>query len=264
VTDREVAERAAGAAGAAALARFGGALDVAYKSSGADPVTDADRAAEAAAVAVLRRERPHDAIVGEEGGAVGATAAAEAGTRSWVVDALDGTANFLAGVPHWCSAVALCDAARRPLAAAVADPLRGESFSAAAGEAAPARLVVRDGRALDRAVVATFLRPDKLAPADAAPVLSRLLAATGGPRLTGSGTLELAWVAAGRLDAWVQPDPDPWDWLPGALLVQAAGGTTAVVGTAPAWHVAGPPSLVTALTTLLLGSDPIPTFWDGV
>ena len=71
--------------------------------------------------------------------------------------------------------------------------------------------------------------------------------------MTGSGSLELAWVSAGRLDAWVQPDPDPWDWLPGSLLVEAAGGATAVVGAGPAWHVAGPTALVDALAALLTG-----------
>ena len=104
---------------------------------------------------------------------------------------------------------------------------------------------------LDRALVATFLRPDKVGPDRAGPLSAALWTATGGLRCTGSGSLELAWVAAGRLDAWVQPDPDPWDWLPGSLLVEAAGGTTAVVGDGPAWHVAGPPALVDELAALL-------------
>lgn len=243
MTDREVAEVAAAAAGVAALARFGGALDVAYKSSGGDPVTDADRAAEAAALAVLRAERPRDAVLGEEGGATGG-----AGDRRWVVDALDGTANFLHGVPHWCAAVALQGPDGTVLAAAVEDAVRGERFSAARGEVVARAAPVPP---LDRALVATFLRPDKVGPDRAGPLSAALWTATGGLRCTGSGSLELAWVAAGRLDAWVQPDPDPWDWLPGSLLVEAAGGTTAVVGDGPAWHVAGPPALVDELATVL-------------
>lgn len=246
MTDREVAEAAAGAAGAAALVRFGGTLDVAYKSSGADPVTDADRAAEGAAVAVLRARRPGDGVMGEEG-------SRDAGVhgRRWVVDALDGTANFLAGVPHWCAAVALQGPDGAVLAAAVEDAVRGERFSAARGEDRGGRL--GPARPLDRALVATFLRPDKLGADRAGALTARLVTATGGLRSTGSGSLELAWVAAGRLDAWVQPDPDPWDWLPGALLVEAAGGATAVVGSGPAWHVAGPRALVDELAALLTG-----------
>ena len=249
VTDREVAEAAAAAAGAAALARFGGALDVAYKASGSGPVTDADHAAEAAALAVLRAERPGDGVLGEEGGATGG-----AGGRRWVVDALDGTANFLHGVPHWCAAVALQGPDGTVLASAVQDAVRGERFSAARGEAAGRpEIARRPAPALDRALVATFLRPDKVGPDRAGPLSAALWTATGGLRSTGSGSLELAWVSAGRLDAWVQPDPDPWDWLPGSLLVEAAGGATAVVGAGPAWHVAGPTALVDALATLLTG-----------
>ena len=162
VTDREVAEPAAAAAGAAALARFGGALDVAYKSSGGGPVTDADRAAEAAALAVLRAERPGDGVLGEEGGATGG-----AGGRRWVVDALDGTANFLHGIPHWCAAVALQGPDGTVLASAVQDEVRAERFSAARGEAAGRPGIARRSAPaprLDRALVATFLRPDKVGP----------------------------------------------------------------------------------------------------
>lgn len=251
MTDREVAEAAAAAAGAAALARFGGALDVAYKSSGGGPVTDADRAAEAAALAVLRAERPGDGVLGEEGGATGG-----AGGRRWVVDALDGTANFLHGIPHWCAAVALQGPDGTVLASAVQDEVRAERFSAARGEAAGRPGIARRSAPaprLDRALVATFLRPDKVGPDRAGPLSAALWTATGGLRSTGSGSLELAWVSAGRLDAWVQPDPDPWDWLPGSLLVEAAGGATAVVGAGPAWHVAGPTALVDALAALLTG-----------
>lgn len=254
--DREVAERAAAAAGAAALARVGTALDVGYKRSGADPVTDADREAEAAAVAVLRAERPDDAITGEEGARSGPAGA----TRRWVVDGLDGTTNFAAGVPHWCVAVALHDD-DGPLACAIEDPLRGERFAAARGEGAAiagpgGRRVaarVRTGRPLDRAVVATFLRPDRLDALRAGALAAALVARTGGLRMPGSGSLDLAWVAAGRLDAWIQPDPDPWDWLPGRLLVEEAGGVTVVAGERPAWHLAGARGLVDDLVALLPG-----------
>ena len=250
VTDREVAEGAAAAAGAAALARFGGALDVAYKSSGGGPVTDADRAAEAAALAVLRAERPGDGVLGEEGGATGG-----AGGRRWVVDALDGTANLhitasrTGARPSRCRGrTARCwrrrcrtRCARSASAPPAARPPVAPGIARRPAPAPP----------LDRALVATFLRPDKVGPDRAGPLSAALWTATGGLRSTGSGSLELAWVSAGRLDAWVQPDPDPWDWLPGSLLVEAAGGATAVVGAGPAWHVAGPTALVDELATVL-------------
>jgi myo-inositol-1(or 4)-monophosphatase len=71
----------------------------------------------------------------------------------------------------------------------------------------------------------------------------------------GSGSLDLAWVAAGRIDGWVQPDVDEWDWLPGALLVAEAGGRCTVRPGSPAWHVAGAPAVVDALMALLDGVD---------
>ena len=113
LTDRELAEAAAWRAGELLRGRFGAEHAVERKSaSGADVVTEADREAEAAVVELLRAERPDDGILGEEG------ARREAG-RTWLVDALDGTFNFVAGVPHWCSAVALLDAGGRPLVSAV-------------------------------------------------------------------------------------------------------------------------------------------------
>ena len=76
--------------------------------------------------------------------------------------------------------------------------------------------------------------------------------ATGLLRHAGPGSLELAWVAAGRLDAWIQPETDPWDWLPGALLVTEAGGDGARSSSARRrWHVAGPSALVDELVALL-------------
>jgi myo-inositol-1(or 4)-monophosphatase len=80
-----------------------------------------------------------------------------------------------------------------------------------------------------------------------------LLDAAGLIRHAGPGSLELAWVAAGRLDAWIQPQVDPWDWVPGALLVTEAGGAARVVETAGArWHIAGPAALVDELMGLAL------------
>ena len=180
VTDREVAEAAAGRGRRGRPApRFGGALDVAYKSSGGDPVTDADRAAEAAALAVLRAERPATASWGRR-----AARPAARGDRRWVVDALDGTANFLHGIPHWCAAVrsrartARCSRRRwRTRCAASASARPAARPSPAAAPVPP----------LDRALVATFLRPDKVGPGPRRAAQRRAVDGDGRPALHGLG-----------------------------------------------------------------------------
>jgi myo-inositol-1(or 4)-monophosphatase len=239
--DAELAGRAARAGAAAALAVGRDRLDVTAKGGPVDLVTVADRAAENAVVALLRAERPDDGILGEEGARV-------SGPRTWVVDGLDGTFNFVSGIPQWCTAVALTTG-DDVVAAAVCDPLRDELFVAARGEGATLGgepIAVRTGRRLGEAAVATFLRQDKASGRGA--LLAALVEAAGIVRTGGAGTLELAWVAAGRVDGWAQPNVDPWDWLPGRLLVEEAGGATAVLDGDPAWHLAGGESLVAELS----------------
>jgi myo-inositol-1(or 4)-monophosphatase len=208
----------------------------------ADLVTDADAAAEQAAAAVIAQHRPDDAILGEEG-------ARREGTtrRRWLIDGIDGTVAFASGLPGWCSAVALEDE-HGALAAAVCDPL-GETHQAARGEQATTHL--RTGRTLETAHVATFFRQDRLVLPGVREVGHRLIDRAGLIRHAGPGSLELAWIAAGRLDAWIQPEVDPWDWLPGALLVTAAGGHARIVEAEARWHVAGPSPLVDELVELL-------------
>jgi myo-inositol-1(or 4)-monophosphatase len=247
-SDRDLAERAVRAGGAQALAVAANDLDVRRKSSAADLVSAADHASEQAIVALLRAERPDDAITGEEGSAVDGTA------RRWLVDGLDGTVNFLRGIPQWCVAVVL-EEDDEPLAAAVLDPVRGELYSAARGEGAHRdgeRLQVRAGAPLREAVVSSFLRDDKLRGAAAIDGFGALLGAPAVLRMGGAGSLELAWLAAGRIDAWTQPNVDPWDWLPGRLLVEEAGGRTAVIDGDPlAWHLAAAPGTFAELEALL-------------
>jgi myo-inositol-1(or 4)-monophosphatase len=246
--DRDLAERAVRAGGAQALRLAGGELDVRRKSSPADLVSAADHASEEAIVALLRAERPGDAIVGEEGASVGGS------TRRWLVDGLDGTVNFLRGIPQWCVAVVL-EEGGEPLAAAVLDPARDELFSAARGEGAHREgvaLRVRDGAPLREAVVSSFLRADKLRGSSAIDGFGPLLGAPAVLRMGAAGSLELAWLAAGRIDAWAQPNVDPWDWLPGRLLVEEAGGRTALLDGDPlAWHLAAAPGTFDELAALL-------------
>jgi myo-inositol-1(or 4)-monophosphatase len=248
LSDRELAERAVRAGGARALALAGGDLDVRAKSSPADLVSAADHASEEAIVELLRAERPGDAITGEEGSLV------EGSARRWLVDGLDGTVNFLRGIPQWCVAVVL-EEGGEPLAAAVLDPVRDELYSAARGEGAHrdgSRLRVRDGAPLREAVVSSFLRDDKLRGSAAAEGFGALLAAPAVLRMGGAGSLELAWLAAGRIDGWTQPNVDPWDWLPGRLLVEEAGGRAGVLDGEPlTWHVAAAPGTFDELCDLV-------------
>src|SRR5205807_9344211 len=106
------------------------AAGVRSKSSATDLVSEADEKAERAIVAAIRRKRPDDAIVAEEGsGAVGSSGV------SWYVDPLDGTINYLYGIPHWCVSICCADE-QGPLAAAIYDPLRDELFSGMRGAGA--------------------------------------------------------------------------------------------------------------------------------
>jgi myo-inositol-1(or 4)-monophosphatase len=248
--DLEVAERAATAAGKVALRHLGTALEVEVKSAvPTDVVTVADREAEAAAVAVLVAQRPHDGVFGEEGSDIPG-----ADDRRWVIDAIDGTLNFSLGLPNWCSAVVLKDA-DGPLACAVFDPERGELFSAARGVGARVNggpLRVRAAVPLDRAAVACQWGFGKLELPGVRRVVGRIVDDVGAVRIPGSGTLELSWVAAGRLHGWMQPDAAEWDWLPGALLVREAGGEAITVDDAEVpWALGGSPETVAALRGLL-------------
>ena len=251
MTDRELAAAAAEAAARIALERHGDAGRVTAKDAPTDVVSEVDRAAEAAAVAVIAAERPDDGYVGEEG-------AEQAGARTWVIDALDGTLNYLQGLQGWCAALALEDQ-HGPLAAAVCDPVRGELFTAARGEGAvrngePMRVAAGAApERLDEAVIATFLHQPKRELPGAAEILQRLLASAGSVRITGSGTLELAYVAAGRLHGWIQPATYRWDWVPGALLVTEAGGETLRTPADPDWYIAAAtPALLEQLRALTI------------
>jgi myo-inositol-1(or 4)-monophosphatase len=231
VSDRALAERLVQVAGAIALELRGGAVE--RKGAATDVVTAADRRAEAALLELLRAERPEDGVLGEEG----ADVAGGVDGRCWLLDPVDGTLNYASGLPGWCSAVALVDAAGA-LACAVYDPVADELYSAARGEGAwlgGARLGVAGTVPLADAVVATFV-DTRRRDGDVALGTEALLRRVGALRAVGCGSLELAWIAAGRMHAWVQADVEPWDWHPGALLVAEAGGACAVSGR---WHVAG-------------------------
>jgi myo-inositol-1(or 4)-monophosphatase len=221
--DLALAQRCARAAGALLLERFGGpAVGVESKSSSTDMVSDADRAAEEAITALLAGSRPDDGILGEEGASVEA-----ASGRRWVVDPLDGTTNYLYGHPEWAVSVALEDASGW-LVGVVFAPVAGELFAAARGEGATLNgspIHVRTvATSLSRALVATGFGYDPDRRAMQASVLQRVLPAVRDIRRGGAAAIDLAWVAAGRVDAYYERGPQRWDWAAGRLLVEEAGG----------------------------------------
>ena len=242
-----LAESVAREAGALLLERFGGpATGISSKSSRTDLVSDADRAAEALIVERIRRARPGDAILAEEGG--GGEGAS--GLR-WLVDPLDGTINYLWGIPQWSVSVAAADA-DGPVVGVVHDPPRGETFTARRGGGArlgDRRLRLEAGPALDRALVATGFSYRAERRAVQARLLTRVLPAVRDVRRFGSAAIDLAWLAAGRVDGYYETGLNPWDWAAGGLLVREAGGV--VVQPAEDTLVAAAPGLIEPLLALV-------------
>jgi myo-inositol-1(or 4)-monophosphatase len=212
----DVATDAARTAGALLLARFGTERVLATKSTPTDLVSEADLAAEAAIRGILARRAPDDAVMGEEGEDVGGTSG-----RRWIVDPLDGTVNFLYGLPQWCVSVA-CEGR----AAVVFDPVRDELFAATAE--GPATLngqpLRHDGPAtLAQALVATGFGYDPVRRVLQAEVVSRVLPQARDIRRGGAAALDLAWAAAGRVDAYYERGVNAWDVAAGELICARAG-----------------------------------------
>ncbi|MEA2409071.1 MAG: monophosphatase [Thermoleophilaceae bacterium] len=224
-SDLELAERAARAAGDVLMSYFGRAVQgLASKSSPTDPVSDADREAERTIREILSSARPADGLVGEEGSRIEGVAP----DRRWIVDPLDGTVNFLYGLRAWAVSIALEDA--EGLAVGVVfNPVDGECFSGERGEGAALNgrpIHVTQCTSLDRAMVATGFSYEAGRRAEQAEVLSRLLPQIRDVRRAGAAALDLAYVAAGRVDAFYERGLKPWDEAAGRLLVNEAGGVT--------------------------------------
>lgn len=211
-------------------------LETASEKARADYVSRTDLDAQEAALAVIRDRHPDHAILAEEDDApLSDRLDAWDGGPLWVVDPLDGTANFLHGHPAYSASVAVA-VGGRPVAGAVVSGSTGERWWAARGEGAwkgGRRLSVSRARTLDRALVGTGF-PFKLL--DELPryleQLRRVLAGSSGIRRNGSAALDLCMVAQGSLDCFWELILMPWDFAAGWLLVEEAGGVvTRVDGT---------------------------------
>ncbi len=236
-------------AGALLVRRFGGpAAGVGSKTTATDLVSDADRNSEKLIRELLARERPDDGLLAEEG----TSETGESGRR-WVFDPLDGTVSYLYGYPHWCVSVALEDT-QGTVVGVVYDPMRDELFAAErdAGATLGRRSIrVREAPPLAEALVATGFGYDATWRAEQAEVVRRLLPAVRDIRRAGSAALDLAWLAAGRLDAYYERGLSAWDWAAGSLLVREAGGAVEELTGDRFGLIGGPQPLVAALRPLV-------------
>jgi myo-inositol-1(or 4)-monophosphatase len=197
-------------------------LQVSVKGAG-DFVSRADTTAERTIKDELMGGRPTYGWLGEETGETDG----QDPTRRWIVDPLDGTTNFLHGLPHWAVSIAL-EHKREIVAAVVFDPAKDEMFVAEKGQGAwmnESRIRVSGRRAMDEALFATGVPfgTKKTLPATMRD-LARLMPATAGVRRFGAAALDLAYVAAGRVDGYWEREINAWDMAAGLLLVREAGG----------------------------------------
>jgi myo-inositol-1(or 4)-monophosphatase len=242
--------------------RAGGRPEVAStKSSATDVVTEMDKQSERLITERIRAVRPDDAILGEEGGQTGA------GSRvRWVVDPLDGTVNYLYGLPEW--AVSIAVEVDGLIVAGVVDAYElGETYTAVIGGGAwvtrrdrvATRLQVNDPVPLDRALVATGFGYTAGRREVQGAVVGALLPRVRDIRRRGSAAVDLCMVAAGRVDAFYERGLNYWDYAAGGLIAREAGAVVGGLSGRPestSMTVAAGPGLYPRLAEFLAGLDP--------
>jgi myo-inositol-1(or 4)-monophosphatase len=254
--DHQLAAALVREAGQLALLMRMAGLQSQQKTSISDVVTAADHAAEAYVLEQLQRCRPQDGILGEEGASVQGSSG-----RTWVIDPVDGTYNFLHGSTYWCSAIALKDETD-VLLGAIYQPEEDKLWLG--GRSHPATLNgepltvfhdnrgQRNGTAVAELGVATYIHPRWLMdPMCAMPWHAAATSAATLRRL-GSGSCDLGRVADGQLGCWFQHSCPEWDWLPGKAIVRAAGGAVDIVRVnGLEWFMAGGTTAVRELRAAL-------------
>lgn len=250
-----VAEHLAREAGAVALdGRRGGLREVGTKTTATDMVTEYDRACERIVVDGIRSARPDDAIVGEEG-------ARHPGTSpyTWCIDPIDGTTNFLYDLPMWAVSIGIADD-QGPLAGVVHVPARGETFTAVRGGGAALNgdpIHCNTDAVLERALVATGFSYDAPSRVRQARRVSRMIDRIRDVRRFGAASIDLCWVACGRLDAYFEENLHPWDLAAGELIAREAGalsGDYAGGPVRPAEVLVAVPSVFAPLSELLVAA----------
>ena len=216
----KAARRAGSIINRAALDR--GALEIRSKRAN-DFVTQVDRAAEAAIIAIVRQAYPDHAILAEESGHL----PSEKAEHRWVIDPLDGTTNFIHGFPQYCVSIAV---QHRGATAhgVIYDPSKNELFTTSRGRGAfldDRRIRVSRCLHLKDALVGTGFPFKEVSRLDFyMKQLDAMMRSCAGVRRAGAAALDLAYVAAGRLDAFWEMGLSAWDMAAGALLIQEAGG----------------------------------------
>lgn len=229
----------------------GRAEDVSTKSSRTDMVTAVDRASEALIVRAIERERPGDGVLGEEGSRRDGTT----GVR-WIIDPLDGTTNYLYGVPVYGVSIGV-EVDGEMEAGVVVHPSLSEVFTARRGHGARcngAPIAVSEQTDLSTALIGTGFAYDPQQRGEQAGWLRSILPAVRDVRRAGAAAIDLCWVASGRLDGYYEAGLSPWDLAAGALIAREAGAeTTDFDGNPPRAGsvVAATPAIAPGLRTLL-------------
>jgi myo-inositol-1(or 4)-monophosphatase len=242
-------------AGALALRMRQGVALLDAKSSPTDVVTAADHAVEEHLVGALQAARPDDGLLGEEFGEVGGTS----GLR-WVVDPIDGTVNYVYGIPQWAVSIGVEDA-HGSLVGVVYDPSKDELWQAVRGEGAVLNEVplrCSSVASLSQALVGTGFGYDARRRAVQSRALPDLLPRVRDIRRLGAGSLDLCSVAAGRLDGYYEQSLSPWDLSAGTLIASEAGAVVSGLrGRPPSYDLvlAAGPALHQQLHDLLVGYD---------
>lgn len=219
-TPLEVCLAAAQRAGPVIRERFLADKEIRFKGR-ADIVTDADLAAEKVILDLVQDEYPQFSILSEESRPIETDS-----PYTWVIDPIDGTRNFAQGVPHFCTVVAL---ARGPqtIAAVTYDPIKEETFTAAAGQGAFLNgnpIAVSNRREIAHCVLGFDLGYVDGKAATALDMIRELWPGFQTMRLLGSSALGMAYAAAGRLDLYFHHSLSPWDSAAGLLLARESGG----------------------------------------
>lgn len=218
----QVAEEIATRAGSLALRHFHDRenLHIEAKRTLQDMVSEADREVETLIREALTKAFPGDALLGEEYGVTPGTSG-----LTWVIDPIDGTAPFLAGLPGWCVSIGASDA-NGPVIGVIVAPVLGETFTAAKGM--QTRLNGSPVQVSSTLDLATGLlgvgANDRVSSEKVGEMLTGLMAAGSSWTRYGSGALMLAWVAAGRLVGYVEPRMSAWDCMAAYCLIEQAGG----------------------------------------
>lgn len=242
----------------AARRRAEGVEIAASKTSPEDIVTLADRETEDLIRSLIAEARPRDGFLGEE-------SIADAGSSglSWIVDPIDGTVNYLYGIPHYAISIAVVEGSQDPatwssIAAAVVNPALGEVYTAGVGTGAflgERQLRVKE-TSLPLALVATGFGYSAMRRREQAAIVAGLVGEVRDIRRFGTASLDLCAVATGRVDAYYESGLKPWDQAAGVLIAQEAGAQVTGLAGLPGdelFVLAAPPELARMLEAVLTG-----------